>query len=515
LVNTVHEVTVGSSPESSVAVTMRGIAMSFAGVPVLKKVDFEVKRGEVHALLGENGAGKSTLMKILEGVYKPDAGEIFIGGKPTKLDSALDAKAHGITMVFQEFSLVPTLTVAQNILLRREPRTRLGLIDDRKTVAKAKKILADMDTDLDPRAEVGSLAASYWQITEIAKALSQGANVLVLDEPTASLTKDETNTLFKRVRVLRDSGIAIVYISHRMAEVYDIADRITVMRNGQRIRTASVADYPLRDVIADMLGGQKKATDDGAGPHRREASKGLRPMLQIRELHSNKGIKGLDLDVYAGEIVGLAGLMGSGRSELVRAIFGIDKITSGTLVVDGNAVQIGNPREAVRAGIALVPEDRRTEGLVLEHSVETNSELPVVAAEHKGWIPRSYTVRLARDVIERLQVRTSSPSRPVNLLSGGNQQKVVIGKWLLTQPKVFMLDEPTAGIDIGTKLEIMRTLRRFAESGKAVIVISSELEELLQVSDRIIVLRNGRIDDTYKDRHFISEEDLHRAVQGV
>lgn len=516
---------------------MRGMKMSFAGVQVLNEVDFEVQRGEVHALLGENGAGKSTLMKILEGVYTPDGGEVLVNGKSVPLESGLDAKANGITMVFQEFSLIPTLTVAQNILLGREPRTSLGFIDERRMIAKARKVLAELNVDLDPRAEVGPLAASYWQITEIAKALSQDANVLVLDEPTASLTKDETETLFQRIRMLRDAGMSIVYISHRMAEIYDIADRITVMRNGCRIRTAAISQYPVGEVIADMLGEQKErapkqhktsehvgpATDEDKSssnpplsiPSRSDRAPKTNPLLQIRDLHSDNGINGLDLDVRAGEVVGLAGLMGSGRSQLVRAMFGIDKITNGTVRVGGQDVRIQNPRDAIRAGIALVPEDRRMEGLVLEHSVETNTELPLIASGRRSWISKGETLRLAQQVIQRLDVRTSSARKAVGLLSGGNQQKIVIGKWLLTEPNVFLLDEPTAGIDIGAKKEIMRILRQFAASGKAVIVISSELEELLQVSDRIVVLRNGRVDDTYRGHQFTSEEALHRAVQGV
>ena len=512
-----------------VAVAMRGMKMSFAGVQVLKEVDFEVARGEVHALLGENGAGKSTLMKILEGVYTPDAGEVLINGKSVPLESGLDAKANGITMVFQEFSLIPTLTVAQNILLGREPRTVLGFIDEHMMISQARKILAELNVDLDPRSEVGPLPASYWQITEIAKALSQDANILVLDEPTASLTKDETETLFQRIRMLRDAGMSIVYISHRMGEIYDIADRITVMRNGHRVRTETVSDYPVGEVIADMLGEQKahapkqhvsSAPDSlvSSPAPSVQAPKGPRPttpLLQIRDLHCANGISGLDLDVRAGEVVGLAGLMGSGRSELVRAIFGIDRITNGTVRVQGQEVKIQNPRDAIRAGFALVPEDRRMEGLVLDHSVEMNSELPLIASGRRSWINKSETLRSAQAVIKRLDVRTSSTGKAVGLLSGGNQQKIVIGKWLLTEPKVFLLDEPTAGIDIGAKKEIMRILRQFAASGKAVIVISSELEELLEVSDRILVLRNGSVDNTYRGHQFTSEEALHRAIQGV
>ncbi|WP_140416612.1 ATP-binding cassette domain-containing protein, partial [Arthrobacter globiformis] len=296
-----------------------------------------------------------------------------------------------------------------------------------------------------------------------------------------------------------------------------------------RIRTEAVSDYPVGEVIADMLGEQKERApkqQESTAPdplmskpvssvQSPKTPRQTNPLLQIRALHSANGISGLDLDVRAGEVVGLAGLMGSGRSELVRAIFGIDRITNGSVRVGGRDVKIRNPRDAIRAGIALVPEDRRMEGLVLDHSVETNSELPLIASGRRSWISKGETLRCAQHVIKRLDVRTSSTGKAVGLLSGGNQQKIVIGKWLLTEPKVFLLDEPTAGIDIGAKKEIIRILRQFAASGKAVIVISSELEELLEVSDRIVVLRNGRVDDSYRGHQFTSEEALHRAVQGV
>ncbi|MCW2952190.1 MAG: monosaccharide transporter ATP-binding protein family [Conexibacter sp.] len=512
-----HSVEAEVASRSPTAVAMRRISMSFGGVRALEDVDFDVRWGEVHALLGENGAGKSTLMKILEGVYRPDSGEILVEGKPVSLRSADDARAHGIAMVFQEFSLVPTLTVAQNVLLGNERKTRLGLLDDRAAVETTSRIFEEMNVDLDPRAEIGALPAGYWQITEIAKALSQHARILVLDEPTASLTKDETQALFDQLRVLRAAGIAIVYISHRMAEIYDIADRITVMRDGRKIRTDTVAQFPVGEVISEMLGRAaerqlRRVNPQTTSPVHDPAAP---PLLQIRGLHSANGINGLDLEIRAGEIVGLAGLMGSGRSELVRAVFGIDKVTAGTISVAGREVKIRNPRDAIEAGLALVPEDRRVEGLVLAHTVEANTRLPTIAAGWHGWLATNVGDQLAQKMVERLDVRTSSVRKPVGLLSGGNQQKVVIGKWLLTEPEVFMLDEPTAGIDIGAKLQIIETLRQFADGGKAVLVISSELQELLEISDRIVVLRDGRADRELTPDEFESEEALHRALQGV
>jgi ribose transport system ATP-binding protein len=362
---------------------------------------------------------------------------------------------------------------------------------------------------------VSTLSAGYWQITEIAKALSQEARVLVLDEPTASLTKDETDMLFERIRDLRRSGMAIVYISHRMAEIYDIADRITVLRDGRRIRTDAVQDFPVGEVISEMLGkktrGERRRIREGPKVARLDE----RPVLEIDGLRSDEGVAGVDLHVHPGEIVGVAGLMGSGRSELVRAIFGIDRITAGTVRVGGKAVRIRNPRDAVKAGLALVPEDRRVEGLVLDHSVETNARLPSIASGWQGWLrPKEGSV-LARQIVDDLGVRTTSVKKTIGLLSGGNQQKVVIGKWLVTDPMVFILDEPTAGIDIGAKVEIMTKLREFAQRGKGVLVISSELAELLEMTDRIVVLTEGRITSQYDTSDLESEEALHRAIQGV
>jgi ribose transport system ATP-binding protein len=505
----------GPVQEKAPAVAMRGITKSFGGTVVLSDVDFQVMPGEVHALLGENGAGKSTLMKILEGVHTADSGKVSIFGEDVLLRSPDAARAAGIAMVFQEFSLVPTLSVAQNVLLNREPRNRCGLLRERDAVATTKRILRDMNVDLDPRAEVSTLSAGYWQITEIAKALSQEARVLVLDEPTASLTKDETDMLFERIRDLRRSGMAIVYISHRMAEIYDIADRITVLRDGRRIRTDAVQDFPVGEVISEMLGkktrGERRRIREGPKVARLDE----RPVLEIDGLRSDEGVAGVDLRVHPGEIVGVAGLMGSGRSELVRAIFGIDRITAGTVRVGGKAVRIRNPRDAVKAGLALVPEDRRVEGLVLDHSVETNARLPSIASGWQGWLrPKEGSV-LARQIVDDLGVRTTSVKKTIGLLSGGNQQKVVIGKWLVTDPMVFILDEPTAGIDIGAKVEIMTKLREFAQRGKGVLVISSELAELLEMTDRIVVLTEGRITSQYDTSDLESEEALHRAIQGV
>lgn len=477
---------------------------------MLHGVDLDIQRGEVHALLGENGAGKSTLMKIVEGLYAPDEGEILIDGEPAQVAGGLDAAAHGITMVFQEFSLIPTLSIADNIFLGREPRNRGGFISRKRTITAAEKMLESMGVHFNVREIVGDLPASHWQITEIAKALSKPTSVLVLDEPTASLTVTETEMLLDKIRRLKEAGIAIIYISHRMAEIYQIADRITVLRNGRLVRTAAATEYPVTEVIGDMLGSeQSRVVSRRPAPNHTDP-----PLLRVRGLRTLKGVNGADLDVHSGEIVGIAGLMGSGRSEFARALFGIDRIVGGQIEVAGKTITIRHPTDAIAAGFALVPEDRRVEGLVLDHSVETNSELPRLLQSKKRWISKQFTASTASRVITGMDVRTSSPRKRIGDLSGGNQQKVVIGKWLDISPRVFILDEPTAGIDIGSKSAIVEKLREYADAGNAVIVISSELDELLTISDRIVIMRGGQIDET-PSSSYDSEESLHRAVQGV
>jgi ribose transport system ATP-binding protein len=502
-----------TAPQETPAVEMRGVEKGFGGTPVLRGVNFTLAPGEVHALAGGNGAGKSTLMKILQGVHRPEAGTIRVGGRETALHSTAAAEAAGIEMVFQEFSLVPTLSVARNIFLNHEPR-RFGLIDDRAMVRRAGEILAGMGVDLDPRAEVAALPTGYWQLTEIAKALALDAKVLIMDEPTASLTKTESEALFALIERLRARGVSIVYISHRMEEIYRICDRITVLRDGGVVMTEPIADVTPERIVEAIVGRQmenaleweERAASDGQGP----------PLLEVRNLTAANGVTNMSFSLRAGEILGLAGLMGSGRTELARLIFGIDRPTSGEILLRGEPAGITNPRIAIAKGIALVPEDRRLQGLVLTHAVRDNLLLPALGGlTRAGFVDDRSGDGLAARLIERLQIRLSSPKRPVNLLSGGNQQKVVIGKWLGRDPDVLILDEPTAGVDIGTKTEIIQRIRELADSGKAVIVISSELAELLAVSDRVLVLRRGTVTADLDRRDIADEESLQLAIQGV
>jgi ribose transport system ATP-binding protein len=495
------------------AVQMRGIHKGFYGVPVLTDVDFEVRRGEVHALAGGNGAGKSTLMKILQGVYPLDAGEILLDGEPVRFGSIQDARAAGIGMVFQEFSLVPTLTVAQNIYLTVEPRGAGGLISDREAGRRARRVFRDMGVYVRPDARVDSLSTAYWQLTEIAKALAQDARILIMDEPTASLAKHETEALFGLVERLKERGIAIIYISHRMDEVYRIADRITILRDGRRLFTRALTEVTPAQIVEGIVG--KKIEGDLVYQERRMPA-AARPLLEARDLHSGRRVRGVSFQLRAGEIVGLAGLMGSGRTELARCLFGVDKLDRGEVLVHGKPVDVSNPREAIAAKLALIPEDRREQGLVLDHSVRDNLLLPLLSRVRRGPLVDDRAGRkLAASLIQRFAVKVADPDRPVRLLSGGNQQKVVIAKWLGTDPDVLIMDEPTAGVDIGTKSEIVDMIRGLADAGKGVIVISSELPELLSVSDRVLVLRDGSVQQELARADIPDEEALQLAVQGV
>lgn len=492
---------------------MTGISKSFFGNRVLHDVDFALRPGEVHALVGGNGAGKSTLMKILEGVYTPDAGSIEVSGQPVTISSPQDAKALGIGMIFQEFSLIPTLNVAQNIFLGHEPRGAGGLIDDRESERLTRDIFTEMGETIDPRARVGDLNTGYWQLTEIAKALSQDARVLIMDEPTSSLTASESNALFALIDRLQARGISIIYISHRMEEIFRITDRITVLRDGRHILTADTADLTMGAVIDAIVG---RSMEEAFEWHERAVDRSVAALLEVRDLSARGEIHDISFDLYPGEILGVAGLMGSGRTEMARAIFGIDAREHGDIRVLGKTVDIRSPDDAIAAGISLVPEDRRSQGLVLEHTVRENSILPVLERiTHGPLIDERRGDQIATSLVTNLSVKTPSISTVIRLLSGGNQQKVVIGKWLAMEPDILILDEPTAGVDIQAKTEILGIIRELADAGKGVIVISSEPAELLAVSDRLLVLREGRLVRQIDRKAIRTEEELHHAIQSA
>jgi ribose transport system ATP-binding protein len=491
---------------------MRQIVKAFGQNEVLRRVDLDIHAGEVHALAGENGAGKSTLMKILQGVYTITSGSIEVRGEPVTIRDTADAEAAGIGMVFQEFSLIPSMTVAQNISLNRERRGRSGLIDDRAAEEEARRIFAELGVTVDPKAIVGNLGTAFWQLVEIAKALAKDATVLVMDEPTASLAKHEVENLFSLIERLKQRGIAIVYISHRMDEIRRVADRITVLRDGSVVLSDRVDAVTSSEIIEAIVGrrlaGELVYRD-------RDVQADAPVLLEARNIASEHVLRDVDLTLRAGEIVGLAGLMGSGRTEFARVVAGMDHPTQGRLAIDGEPVVLRSPRAAQSAGIALIPEDRREQGLVLDHSVSDNLVLPVLERVMAGPLLSPAKSRaLTERLVGEYAIKTADPFAPVRLLSGGNQQKVVVAKWINTAPRVLVMDEPTAGVDIGTKTEILDMVRAFASQGNAVLFISSELPELLAVADRIVVLREGRTHRTLERSDVETEEQLQLIVQG-
>jgi ABC-type sugar transport system ATPase subunit len=468
---------------------LENVSKSFPGVQALRGVQFDVRAGEVHALLGENGAGKSTLIKIVSGVYRPDSGRIVLDGRPVELASPHDAQRAGIATIYQELLLFPELTVAENIFMGHPPRRAWGGIDWRAAAAGAREILASLDIhDLDVQAPVGALSVGNRQRVEIAKALSQKARILIMDEPTAALTQADVERLFAIVRRLRERGVGVVYISHRMAEVFELADRVTVLRDGACVGTRDAAQTNEGELIAMMVG----RTIDQLFP-KSEVPIGA-PVLEVEDLSLRGVLEGVSLAVRAGEIVGLAGLVGSGRSELAQTIFGITPATSGTIRVAGKRVRIDSAAAATGLGIAYVPEDRATQGLIRPMRIRENLSLAVLGALARRWfIDRAAEMRLAEDAMRRFSIRAPGPEQIVGKLSGGNQQKVVLGKWLATRPRVLIMDEPTRGIDVGAKAEIHRLMTELAGQGLAILMISSELPEVLGMSDRVLVMREGRL----------------------
>lgn len=465
------------------------ISKSFPGVKALDDVHFDLKRGEVHALLGENGAGKSTLIKIISGVYRQDSGEMRINGQSVSFNSPREAQLMGVATIYQELSLYPELTVAENIFLGHAPRTRLGILDWRTMNRRAREILDSLDIhDMDVTTKVGTMTVGNRQRVEICKALSRDARILIMDEPTASLSEADVQRLFAIVRKLRERGVGIIYISHRMEEVFTLADRVTVLRDGQYVATKPVSETDHDDLIAMMVG----RTIDQMFP-KLEAEVGA-PVLEVRDLVRRPLTRGVSFTLRAGEIVGLAGLVGSGRSEVAQVIFGINPAESGEIRIDGHPVRIRHPGEAMRLGIAYVPEDRGVQGLVRQMNVRENASMAMLRELSKGlFLDFRRERELAQKTIQDLSVRAYSINQVVNKLSGGNQQKIVVGKWLARFPRVLIMDEPTRGIDVGAKAEIHRLMSQLAQQGMAVLMISSELPEVLGMSDRILVMRGGRI----------------------
>lgn len=495
------------------ALTMEGIEKSFGASTVLTGVDFAVEFGEVHSLVGENGAGKSTLVKILQGLYIADAGHITVDGVQVKQGDRVPAKDLGIGMVFQEFSLVPSLTVSQNIFLSDDSVNRFGLVNDREAKKRAEEIFAQMGVTIDVNQVMEKLPTAQWQLTEIAKALVQDVRILILDEPTASLAQNEAKALFGLIERLKGQNIAIIYISHRMDEIYQIADRITVLRDGKKTLTDSLAALTPAEIVEAIIGrrhGGHLARHDRSGNIADEV------LLEVTDLSLDGFLTDVSFNLRRGEILGLAGLMGSGRTELVQALFGLTPLQSGDIRLGGKLIHPTSPKKVIKKGFALIPEDRRAQGLVLDHSVRENMTLTLLGQFSQGGFTKKAKEReIVARIVEQLAIKLAYPEIRVNTLSGGNQQKVVIGKWLGTQPVLLLMDEPTAGVDIGTKSEILDLIRAIADSGTSVIFVSSELLELLSVSDRILVLKDGTILHDLNPADLQSEEELQLAVQGV
>jgi ribose transport system ATP-binding protein len=468
---------------------MTGISKSFGGIRALDNVDFEVHTGEVHALLGGNGAGKSTILKVLNGVHVPDEGKIFVGDQALTSHTPEASRAAGIAMNFQEMSLIPTLSVAQNIFLTREARDKRGMIDDADSIRRAEAIFDMLQVEVDPTALVGDLGAGQKQLTEIAKAISQDARVLILDEPSTALSVSDVERLFTFLRTLKSQGVAIIYVSHRMDEIARIADRATILRDGKHVITAPLSDLPIDVMIEHIVGKKSKGLADVT---RGDATRG-EVLLELSGVTGPHKPEDVSFALHRGEVLGLAGLLGSGRSALARVIAGIEPAVAGDIRIKGEKVTIRRPADAIAQGIALVPEARATHGIIPAHSVADNMVMSVVdRISPRGLVERARIREIAEDMIARLSIKTASRDHAVSTLSGGNQQKVVIGKWLATEPEILILDEPTAGIDIGSKAEIIRLVRDLAQAGKGVIVISSELSELLTACDRILVMADGR-----------------------
>ncbi|MEM5583903.1 sugar ABC transporter ATP-binding protein [Roseibium sp. AS2] len=489
-----------------------GLKKYFGGVKALDGVSFSLEEGEVHALVGENGAGKSTLIKILSGVFPHDAGDVSLAGEPYRPSSPHEAKGHGVQVVHQEFNLLDHLTIAENISIEQMPKTRFGLLDRTEMNRRARRALDAIGlTDINVAQPVSSLGIAHRQLVEIARALQSKSRILILDEPTATLTERETKRLFDIVAGIKADGVTVVFVSHHLDEVFAICDRVTVFRNGKTIATDLIAETTPEGVVQRMVGRRLAAELDAQQAHTPGKS-----ALRIDNLvtQANSGETGVSLDLKAGEIVGIAGLVGAGRTEILRGIFGIDPIRNGKLYRDGREIRFRGPKDAIAAGIGFVTEDRKDEGLILDMPIAANMSLASLKAVSKsGLLQLASETRRARDGGAKLKLKYGKTSDAVSSLSGGNQQKVVLAKWLARQPKVLLLDEPTRGVDVGAKAEIYAILKDLARDGVALLVVSSEMPELMTLADRILVLAEHQIQGELQRPDF-SEENILKLAYG-
>jgi ABC-type sugar transport system ATPase subunit len=481
---------------------MQEITKSFPGVLALDKVSLKLDKGEVLALLGENGAGKSTLIKVLGGGYPADSGQIFINGKRASLSSPLDAWQNGVSIIYQEFNLIPDLTVRENIFLGKE-KTKKGLIDSADEKEKVELLFNKIGIKLDPEIRCGDLSIAQLQTVEIAKALSLEAKIIVMDEPSATLTNQEVEKLFKIIKELKDQNIGVIYISHRLEEIFDIADRVMVLRDGTYVGTEDI-DKITREKLIEMMVG--RSIDSEFPVHE---SKSGRERLSIENFISGQKVRDVSFNVHAGEKLGFAGLVGAGRTETMRLVFGADTLESGKIFIDDKEVSIQNPRDAIKYRICLLTEDRKQQGLVLNHSSRENFGLPNLNKFKKGpFLDEAKEKSLFAGYVKNLKIKLSDPETPVLSLSGGNQQKIVLAKWLESNADIIIFDEPTRGIDIGAKYEIYLLINQLANEGKSIIIVSSELPELLGMCDRIIVMHEGQVKGEINDPSITSQEDI-------
>ena len=490
-------------------IEMRSISKAFPGVQALQDCSLEIRPGEVHALLGENGAGKSTLMKILTGIYQPDSGEILFEGQKVKIGSVLDARALGITMIHQELNLLSNLTIAQNIFIGKEIKKNGLFLDEKAIRTKSAELLAQVNLNVDPNTMVSELTVAQQQMVEIAKAISYNSRVIIMDEPTAPLSSSEIERLFDIIRGMKKNGISVIYISHRMDEIKRICDRATILRDGQYISTVDVAQTGLDDIIAAMVGRKVAYVRK-----KRDKSKILaEEVLRVEDLTWGSKVKNVSFSLHKGEVLGFAGLVGAGRTETARLVFGAEKPDGGSIYVKGEKVSIKSPYDAVNCGISYLSEDRKQFGLITEMSVENNITIASIPKLSKGLgrIDQRRCTSEAEKYAEKLKIKTPSLLTLVKSLSGGNQQKIVVAKWLLRDTDVLIFDEPTRGIDIGAKDEICDLLISLADMGKAVIMISSEMQEILRVCDRIIVMHEGEITGEL-DADTATQEDIMRLA---
>ena len=494
---------------NDVVLSMRDISKTFPGVKALQHVDFTLRKGEIHALMGENGAGKSTLIKVLTGVHSFESGEILMAGSDGAIinRSPQEAQEHGISTVYQEVNLCPNLTVAENLFIGREPRNKLGMINWKEMNARSAKLLESLNINVPPTQMLDECSVAIQQMIAIARAVDMKCKVLILDEPTSSLDDEEVEKLFVLMRRLREEGVGIVFVTHFLEQVYAVCDRITVLRNGELVGEYTTKDLPRVMLVAKMMGKDFDDLADIKGEH--AELKEFIPVIEAEGIGRKGSIRPFNFTVNKGEVVGLTGLLGSGRSELVRAIYGADKPDSGKLKVNGKEVKINSPLDAMKLGMAYLPEDRKAEGIIADLSVRENI---IIALQAKRGmfhpLSKKEMEEAADKYIEMLQIKTASRETPIKSLSGGNQQKVIIGRWLLTNPDYLILDEPTRGIDIKVKQDIYQLMNQMRKNGKSIIMISEELMELIGMCDRIIIMKDGRISGELERSQDLNENSL-------